>query len=121
MCCDDINQGHPGCTCMKDIPLRGLLHIIILNLIKDKTIHGGEIYQNLKERFGLDAPRAVIYALLRKAEADGLLASSWDIKKSGPARRVYVITEDGMEYYQDALKRMGGVMKILQILLGEKT
>jgi len=121
MCCNGINQDNPECTCMRDIPLRGLLHIMILSLIKGKTIHGGEIYQNLKERFGLEAPRAVIYALLRKAEADGWLASSWDIKESGPARRVYVITEDGMEYYQDALKRMGGVMKIMQILLGEKT
>jgi DNA-binding PadR family transcriptional regulator len=106
---------------MKDVPLRGLLHIIILNLIKDKTIHGGEIYQNLKERFGLDAPRAVIYALLRKAEGDGLLVSSWDIQESGPARRMYTITQDGVEYYQDALERLGGVMKIIQLLLKEKT
>lgn len=121
MCCDDIHQENPSCTCMKDIPLRGLLHIIILSLIKDKTTHGGKIYQSLKEKFGLDAPRAVIYALLRKTEADGLIVSNWDIKGSGPARRMYTITEDGIEYYQDALERLRGVMKTIKLLLEEKT
>jgi len=121
MCCDEINQENPSCTCMKDIPLRGLLHIIILSLIKDKTTHGGKIYQSLKEKFGLDAPRAVIYALLRKTEADGLIVSNWDIKGSGPARRMYTITEDGIEYYQDALERLRGVMKTIKLLLEEKT
>ena len=121
MCCDDIHQENPSCTCMKDVPLRGLLHIVILSLIKDKPTHGGKIYQSLKEKFGLDAPRAVIYALLRKTEADGLLVSSWDIKGSGPARRMYTITEDGIEYYQDALERLRGVMKMIKVLLEEKT
>jgi len=121
MCCDDIHQENPNCTCMKDVPLRGLLHIVILSLIKDKTAHGGEIYQSLKEKFGLDAPRAVIYALLRKTEGDGLLVSSWDIKGSGPARRKYTITEDGIEYYRDALDRLRGVVKMIQLLLAEKT
>ena len=121
MCCDNINQENPGCTCMKDIPLRGLLHIVILSLIKDKRAHGGEIYQSLKEKFGLDAPRAVIYALLRKTEADGLIVSTWDIKGSGPARRMYTITEDGIEYYQDALERLKGLVKMINVMLEEKT
>lgn len=121
MCCDDIHHENSGCTCLKDIPLRGLLHIVILSLIKDKTAHGGEIYQRLKEKFGIDAPRAIIYALLRRMERDGLLVSTWDIRESGPARRMYTITEDGLEYYQSALERFREVMKIIKVLLEEKT
>lgn len=93
------------------LPFRGVLPIAVLGLIKDKPAHGGEIYQSLQERFGIDAARPVIYMLLRRLERTGLMVSSWDISESGPAKRKYTITEDGLEYLNrglEELKKMAG-------------
>ena len=100
-----------------DAPLRGLLHVAILNLIKDKSAHGGEIYQSLKEKFEIDAPRGMIYALLRRLEGHSLVVSDWDILETGPARRVYRITDDGLEYLKGFLERLRRASRMIHILL----
>ena len=66
--CQEEMPKHAGCVCHTEAPLRGLLNIAIINLIKDKPTHGGEIYQTVKEKFQIDAPRGIIYALLRRID-----------------------------------------------------
>lgn len=112
---------HPGFGLHTEAPLRGLLHIVIINLIKDKPAHGGEIYQTLKEKFQIDAPRGIIYALLRRMEGDSLIISTWDIQDSGPAKRIYHITEDGLEYLKNAMERLQRASKMINVILAGKT
>lgn len=102
-----------------EAPLRGILGIAIISLIKDKPAHGGEIYQSLKEKFEIDAPRGIIYNLLRRMEGDSLILSNWDIHESGPAKRIYRITDDGLEYVKAALERLRKSRKMINILLRE--
>ena len=84
-----------------------------------KPIHGGEIYQSLKEKFQIDTPRGIIYTILRKMEGEGLLVSNWDIQESGPARRIYHITEEGLEYLKYAMDRLRRSRQIIMLLLGD--
>ena len=119
--CHEKMPEHPGCVCHTEAPLRGLLNITIINLIKDNPAHGGEIYQTLKEKFQIDAPRGIIYALLRRMEGDSLIVSHWDIQETGPARRIYHITEDGFEYLKSSLERLKRASQMIDILLEEKT
>ena len=119
--CHERMAEHTGCVCHTEAPLRGLLHITIINLIKDKPAHGGEIYHSLKEKFKIDVPRGIIYALLRKMEGDSLIVSNWDIQETGPARRIYYITEDGLEYLKDYLERLRRASQMIHILLEDKT
>ena len=101
-------------------PLRGLLAIAVLGLIKDKPAHGAEIAQSLKDKFDIEAPRPVVYMLLRRLERHGFMVSSWDIQESGPARRKYTITEDGLDYLNHGLERLRKVSKIISLLTGDK-
>ena len=101
-------------------PLRGMLAIAVLGLIKEKAAHGAEIAQSLKDKFDIEAPRPVVYVLLRRLERHGLMVSSWDIQESGPARRKYTITEDGLEYLNQGLERLKKVAKAINQLIGEK-
>jgi len=100
--------------------LKGILSIAIMMIIKDKSVHGGEIYQSLKEKFQIDTPRAIMYSVLRKLENDGLLVSSWDIPESGTARRSYHITEEGLQYLKYAGDKLRRSKQIIMILLGDK-
>lgn len=39
--------------------------------------------------------RGFVYRTLRAMEADGLVASAWDVSPAGPARRTYTVTPAG--------------------------
>ena len=117
MCRSDRCPGDRTCIFHRDIPLRGLLHLAILYLIKRKSAYGGEIHQSLKERFGIDAPRPLIYTLLRRMERGGLITSTWDIRESGPARRMYRITEDGVEHLSRATAKLREAIPIIESIV----
>ncbi len=101
-------------------PLRGVLPIAVLSLIKDKPAHGGEIFQSLHDKFEIEAARPVVYMLMRRLERFGLMISEWDIQESGPARRKYTITEEGLEHLNDGLERLKKVSRTIKVLTGEK-
>lgn len=101
-------------------PLSGVLPIAVLSLIKDKPAHGGEIFQSLHDKFEIEAARPVIYMLMRRMERFGLMISEWDIQTSGPARRKYTITEEGLEHLNSGLERLKKTSKTIKILTGEK-
>lgn len=100
--------------------LREIIPLAVLGLIKDKPTHGGDIYQRLKEHYEIETPKPMIYVLLRRLEKTGLMISSWDIQDSGPAKRRYTITEDGLEYLNLGLERLKKVSKIISKLTAEK-
>jgi PadR family transcriptional regulator PadR len=105
--------------CFRDTPVRGLLHLAILSSIRDKSTYGSELEQVLKSKFGVEAPKPIIYGLLRRMEHFGFLASKWDVEGSGPARRVYKITEEGLEYLNNALERLRKVRDVINNLVSE--
>jgi PadR family transcriptional regulator PadR len=101
-------------------PLRGVIPIAVLSLIKDKPAHGGEIFQSLQGKYDIDVARPVIYMLLRRLERYGLMLSSWDIQENGPARRRYIITEEGLDHLNYGLERLKKVRKTITLLTGDK-
>ncbi|XRH75381.1 MAG: PadR family transcriptional regulator [Candidatus Methanosuratincola verstraetei] len=113
--------GHPA---FRQIPGReatpkGLLHLAILSLLKEKELHGGSIHQSLKEKFGVDPAKSIVYIMLRRMEKAGLLVSEWDTSEGGPAKRVYRITQEGLDYLEEATGRLRNAARIIRILLGE--
>ncbi len=101
-------------------PLRGVMPIAVLSLIKDKPAHGGEIFQSLQDKYNIDAARPVIYMLLRRMERYGLMLSSWDIPENGPARRRYTITEDGLDHLNYGLDRLKKLRGTIALMTGEQ-
>ena len=105
-----------GRRCPSDIPVRGLIHLAILKVVKDRPTYGSEIQRTLRERFSIEVPRAMVYGLLQRLEGNGFLTSTWDTRGNGPARRIYRITEEGEEYLKEALDRLARVKEIIDEL-----
>ena len=64
-----------------------------------KASYGYELIQNI-QKFGFvegQAPPGMIYRHLRQLEEDGLVLSNWETKGTGPAKRMYTITEENKE------------------------
>ena len=69
----------------------------VLLVLKQWSLHGYLILQQL-ERMGFSGiDHATLYRELRRLESQGFVTSEWEAGDSGPARRVYSITDAGEE------------------------
>src|SRR5947209_7552826 len=72
----------------------------LLLLLRNWNAHGYQLIQTLTAMgLGMVDP-ATVYRTLRQLDSEGLITSAWDAKASGPARRMYTLTEAGEEYLQ---------------------
>jgi len=72
----------------------------LLLLLRNWNAHGYQLIQTMTA-MGLgfvDAP--AVYRTLRQLEKEGYITSTWDPKTSGPARRIYTLSDAGEEYLQ---------------------
>jgi len=71
---------------------------ILLLMLRQWSSYGYELIEKMST-FGLAAMNpGTFYRTLRQMEKDGMVSSSWDTSKGGPARRVYSITVTGEAY-----------------------
>jgi len=71
---------------------------VILLMLRRSNSYGYELMEKLTA-FGLQAMNpGTFYRTLRQMEKDGMVSSTWDTSATGPARRIYSITEVGESY-----------------------
>jgi PadR family transcriptional regulator PadR len=76
---------------------RACLPMLVLDVLSVAPRHGYGISQAL-ESAGLQPIRgAQLYPALVRLEDEGAILARWESSESGPARKVYVLTEDGRE------------------------
>lgn len=81
--------------------MRGFTHCWLLLQLAQGPAHGYEILERMTEaEEALGTDPGFLYRTLRGFEEEGLVRSSWDTTGSGPARRVYAITDLGWEHLQ---------------------
>src|SRR5579871_4267086 len=77
---------------------KNFLYSWLLLLLRNLSAHGYQLIQTLTAMgLGFVDP-ATVYRTLRQLEREGLITSVWDPKASGPARRIYTLTDAGEEY-----------------------
>ncbi len=103
--------------CVRGMPVKGLLQIAVLELVREGPNYGGRIQRLLRERFMINVPRGVVYDVLQRLEGRGFLQSSWDTSGGGPARRVYRLTVEGEEFLTRVLLRLREVERLIKELL----
>ena len=77
---------------------RGVLELCILNLLEQESMYGYQIVKRITAIPGLIISEGTIYPLLSRLKTQGLVASSLVESPQGPARRTYVLTDEGREY-----------------------
>ena len=96
----------------------------LLLILRNFTLHGYDLMTKLAE-FGINTvDQGTIYRTLRQLEKDGHVSSSWENSDIGPSRRIYSITDSGvnllgtwskaMGFYQDLI---GGFIDFYQATL----
>jgi len=81
------------------IPIERSIQAELLLLLGQKASHGYELIQRLNDadfKSG-EADTATVYRNLRRMDKDGLINSHWEVGESGPGRRLYQLTPQGVE------------------------
>ncbi|MCP4353086.1 MAG: PadR family transcriptional regulator [Desulfobacterales bacterium] len=97
--------------------------------LRIRSSYGYELIHNIQD-FGFvegQAPPGMIYRHLRQLEQDGLVVSEWKTEGTGPAKRMYSLTEDGMkvldiwiDYMQSQAEKLKNFIKIYSSLNKQK-
>src|ERR1041384_374368 len=74
---------------------RDILIPYVLLAVSLQRAHGYLIEEYLRSVGFLSLELSTLYRTLRQLEKDGLLCSSWEPGPTGPARRVYSLTDVG--------------------------
>ena len=71
-------------------------------MIAESTTHGYELVDQIQAVAGnlVCIDPGSMYRLLRAMEEQGFVSSTWQVPEAGPSRRVYEITEQGLEALQ---------------------
>jgi poly-beta-hydroxybutyrate-responsive repressor len=90
-----------GCGCYQERQSRWVEPSVLYLLLK-KSKHGYELMSELPEFGFISGPvdPGAVYRTLRHLEEVGLVKSEWDTSGSGPAKRLYTLTEPGKKHLQ---------------------
>ena len=84
---------------------KGLLDIIILQLVSTQPMHGYQIITKIRKNFGVYFGPSTIYPFLNTLEKKGFLKSEWNMNFERP-RRIYNLTSNGqnmLNFTEDSL------------------
>ncbi len=95
--CHSDCESESGCRCRGGL-LRGFIQPRLLFLLSQHPAHGYELMEALNKTENLaSADAGNLYRMLNNMERHGFVRSQWDVGESGPARKVYELTEAGLE------------------------
>lgn len=102
------------------IQLEKLTQPAILLLLYHNDAHGYDLIQKLSQ-VDFIAPEpdaATVYRSLRRMEQDGLVISSWQHGESGPARRQYRLTEEGLKLLEEWIEKLAERKRQIDTFIG---
>ena len=74
---------------------KGLLEMVVLNMLNHEVYHGYDMVQTLKHINGLKIREGNIYPILARLQADGLVKSYSEPSTDGPERKYLKLTSAG--------------------------
>jgi PadR family transcriptional regulator, regulatory protein PadR len=73
---------------------KGLLDMIILQLLDQEPMHGYQLITKIRKSFGVYFGPSTVYPLLATLEKKGYVKSNWNMDSERP-RKVYALTNEG--------------------------
>ena len=100
---------------------KNFLRPCLLLLLREQPAHGYDLLERLRPLgFNRDDPGR-LYRALRALETDELVRSVWEKSTSGPDRRMYELTRQGMELLHESVTALKATHDILGMFLSRYT
>lgn len=95
---------------------RGVIVLATLSRLRAPQ-YGYSLRQALSDQ-GMVVEEGTLYPLLRRLEAQGMLASEWRIE-DGPPRRYYTLSDEGKKLYTSLTASWRNLVDTVERLIGE--
>lgn len=92
---------------------RSYVRPCLLLLLAEGPSHGYELLEQVRQAGVRNADAGGLYRSLRSMEQSGLVSSWWEPSQAGPARRSYLLTEEGREVLRGSLDAVREVHRLL--------
>ena len=96
---------------------KGLLELCIVSLLARREMYGYDLVKRLAAVKGVVVTEGTVYPLLSRLRKAGLVASRLEESPSGPARKYYVLTDQGRRavammrgYWKDLVEGVAGLL-----------
>jgi poly-beta-hydroxybutyrate-responsive repressor len=100
---------------------KNFLRPCLLLLLREQPAHGYDLLERLRPLgFNRDDPGR-LYRALRALENDGLVQSVWEKSSSGPDRRMYELTREGMQTLRESATALRSTNELLEVFLSRYT
>lgn len=101
--CRRHGAGYGPCACSLGRLTRLVEPAVLFLLATGQATHGYEIIAQANELYLTESviDAAAVYRVLRDLEGQGCVVSQWSTEGSGPARRIYQITDLGRQRLED--------------------
>lgn len=109
------------CACKGDNLDKFVQPNILLELTRG-NLHGYLLIQELEKKkqfYGDTLDNTGVYRTLQSMESRNLIRSEWDMKDPGPAKKVYMITPEGMQCLGNWLRTLEDYSAKVNRLIGE--
>ncbi len=73
---------------------KGLLDMIVLDLLDQTPMHGYQLISRIRKTFGVSFGASTVYPYLDRLEKRGYLKSEWNVSSARP-QKVFSLTKDG--------------------------
>lgn len=117
----EMHHGGPGhgCAVVRGFPERGWIKFLVLRVLYEKPMHGYQLLEEIEKRSGgyHRLMPGSIYTILRRMEHRGLLRSEWEKVESGPDRRIYKLTDEGVALLKTGLESIARRRKLTDDLV----
>lgn len=100
---------------------KGSTSLLILAVLQDSPRHGYAIAREIERRCAdaLKVGEGALYPALRALEREGMVESAWETQPSGPARRIYTLTDAGHAKLAASLKSWQRFSNAVNAVLGD--
>jgi DNA-binding PadR family transcriptional regulator len=122
-CCENTigNKAIKKCSCMGN-NLDKLIQPVVLEILMQERLYGYKILKKIEEKWSLggDVPDSTgIYRTLSKMQGQEILTFEWETQETGPAKKVYSITEEGRKCYKSWIETLKGYHKYIGNIIEE--
>ena len=101
-------------------PEKSWVTFLTLRLLAEEPSYGYRLMEIMEEKEYLASERiesGTIYTILRRLEKKGLVESEWERIESGPDRRMYKVTDEGLRFLTAGLETMKRRRRVIDDLL----
>ena len=93
---------------------KGLLDVVVLNLLQEGPRHGYEMVQALNRQKGLQMREGNLYPILARLEMDGLVSAFTENSSGGPPRRSFELTSQGRKTLREMNEHWDLIVKSIE-------